>query len=133
MALSTDRATEQRDGKLLSVPVAASAVLYAGALIVANATGYAAPGSVAADLTAMGMATEKVDNSAGADGDLNIEVLRGRAFKFKNDGTNPVTQAHLGQDCYVFDDETVSSNATGTSVAGKVVDIESDGVWVFIG
>ena len=46
-ALTEDRASEQTKGKLLSVPVAATALIHGGALVVANATGYAAPGSTA--------------------------------------------------------------------------------------
>ncbi len=132
MALSADRSTDQEEGKQFAVPVAAATVVYAGGLTVADATGFAEPGSVAADKTALGMATEKVDNSDGADGDKSVVVRRGRAFKFENDATDPVTQAHVGKDCYVFDDETVSSNAAGTSVAGKVLRVDSDGVVVFI-
>ena len=43
MALSQDRNTPFKDGEIIAVPVAASAVIYAGALVVANASGIAAP------------------------------------------------------------------------------------------
>ena len=134
-ALTEDRATEQTKGKLLSVPVAATALIHGGALVVANATGYAAPGSTATGLTVLGMATERVDNSAGADGEQRIEVRRGRAFKFENEGGDAVGQADLLQDCYIVDDQTVAAtDGTGTrSRAGRVVGVDDDGVWVEIG
>ncbi|MBA1445870.1 MAG: hypothetical protein M3H12_18775 [Chromatiales bacterium] len=132
-ALTEDRATEMMDGKLLAIGVAAAAMIYGGSLVVADANGYAAPGSISANLAAMGRAEEFVDNTGGADGEKTVRVRRGRAFKFENSGTNPLTQAHVGRSCYVEDDQTVSSNATGTSVAGEVLGVESDGVWVFIG
>lgn len=52
MPLSTDRNTPERDGRLVTHPMAAGKKIYAGALVVLNATGYAEPGSTATTLTA---------------------------------------------------------------------------------
>lgn len=132
MALAADRNTPMKDGELIAVPVAANAKIYAGALTVANATGYAAPGSTATTLTYLGRAEEAVDNTGGADGAKTALIRRGKAFKYKNSGADPVTQAELGKACYIVDDETVAkTNGTSTrSAAGIVVGIEADGVWV---
>jgi hypothetical protein len=132
MALTADRKTNMKDGELISVPVAASTKIYAGGLTVANATGYAAPGSTATTLTYLGRAEETVDNTGGADGAKNILVRRKKAFKWKNYGSDLVTQAELGKTCYIVDDEQVAkTDGTSTrSAAGKVVGIDSDGVWV---
>lgn len=54
MALNADRNTPTRDGKTVSHPVAAAKKIYAGALVVLNASGYAEPGSTSATLTAAG-------------------------------------------------------------------------------
>ncbi len=134
-ALAKDRNTPYMDGELIPVPVGAAKTIYAGALIAADATGYAIPGATATTLTALGRAEEYVDNSGGADGAVNVLVRRGKAFKFANDGSDPVGQAQMGTDCYIVDDQTVAAtDGTGTrSVAGKVLGVESDGVWVFIG
>lgn len=134
MALSADRATPKRDGKQFSDPVAASAQIYAGALVVLNATGYAAPGSTATGLAARGVAQANVDNSAGADGDLNVPVEAG-VHRFRNDGTDTVDRTHIGGLAYIVDDETVAStDGTGTrSAAGTIVDVDSVGVWVDVG
>ena len=128
----TDRKTPMKDAELIPVPVAAAAVIGAGKIVVANATGYAAPGSTATTLTYLGRADEAVDNTGGADGDINILVRRKKAFKFKNEATDLVVQADLGKTCYIVDDETVAkTDGTSTcSAAGKVVGIDSDGVWV---
>jgi len=133
MALTKDRNTHNRDGKLVSHPMAASKKIYAGALVVLNATGYAEPGSTATTLTAVGCAEEQADNSAGNNGDRAVLVRRG-VFKFKNH-TDAVTRAEIGKTCYIVDDETVAkTNGTSTrSAAGKVIDLDSDGVWVEIG
>lgn len=132
MALTKDRNTPFKDGELISVPVAANAVIHAGGLVVANATGYAAPGSVATTLTYLGRAEQSVDNTGGADGAETVLVRRGKAFKWANSGADPVTQASLGKACYIVDDETVAATngANTRSAAGIVVGVDADGVWV---
>lgn len=132
MALSADRNTPMRDGELISVPVAATAKCYAGGMAVANASGYAAPGSTATGLTYLGRFEETVDNTGGSNGAKSVLVRRKQAFKWKNSLTDAVTQAELGQTCYIVDDETVAkTDGAGTrSPAGKVLGVEADGVWV---
>lgn len=132
MALTKDRNTIMKDGELIVVPVAANAVIYAGAIVVANASGYADKGSTALGLTFLGRADERVDNTGGANGAKTVQVRRGKAFKWKNDATHPVTQASLGRKCYIVDDETVAihDNSAARSAAGIVVALDSDGVWV---
>jgi hypothetical protein len=122
-----------KDGELISVPMATNKKIYAGSLVAANATGFATPGATATTLTYLGRAEESVDNTGGADGAKSIMVRRGKAFKWKNAAGDAVTQAEMGKTCYITDDETVSkTNAGGNtqSAAGKVVGVESDGVWV---
>ena len=120
-----DRKTDMMDAELIPVPVAANAVIGAGKIVVANATGFAAPGSTATTLTYLGRAEEAVDSTGGADGDLNILVRRKKAFKFINYASDLIVQADLFQTCYIVDDETVAkTDGTGTrSAAGKVVGI----------
>lgn len=53
-------------------------------------------------------------------------------------GADEITQAEVGDNCYIVNDETVAkTDATGTrSVAGRVVAVCSpvtDGVWVRLG
>jgi len=131
-ALAQDRKTPTREGKIISNPVAGSTICYGGGIAVANATGYAEPGTTATGKTALGRFNQRVDNSAGADGALNVEIERG-VFEFANSGTDAVTQAEVGKTIYIEDDQTVCKTATGKSAAGKCVGIDSDGVWVEIG
>lgn len=133
-ALTQDRNTPMKDGELISFQVAAATKIYAGSLVVANATGYAAPGSAANTLTALGRAEEQVDNAAGANGAKSVNVRRGKAFKFANHGADLVTQAEVGKTCYIVDDQTVAKTdgAGARSAAGKVMGVEADGVWVYI-
>lgn len=134
MALAKDRNTLSRDGKLLSDPVAAATVIYAGALVQLNAAGNAVPASATAANISRGVARDKVDNSAGAAGDLRVETSRG-VFCFKNSaGADEITRAEIGDNCYVVDDETVAktSNSSARPVAGVIRDFDAKGVWVEI-
>jgi hypothetical protein len=128
-ALTKDRNTAYRDGSAVAHDVAASTMIYAGSLVCVNAAGYAVPGSVSTTLKAVGRAEENVDNTGGANGDLAISVRKG-AFNFANAGD--VTLAHLETNVYIDDDQTVTSVATGKSVAGKCISVDADGVWVLI-
>lgn len=132
MSLVADRNTQMKDAELISVPAAANAKVFAGALVVANATGYAAPGSAAANLIYLGRAEDYVDNTGGADGAKSVIVRRKKAFKWANSGADPVTQASLGKACYIVDDQTVAlTNGNGTrSPAGIVLGVDADGVLV---
>lgn len=132
MALTKDRNTPAQDGELVPVPVGAGEEIFAGAIVVANATGYAAPGTTATGLTYLGRAEEHIDNTDGADGDKHVLVRRNKAFKWANSSGDPIDQSHLGQTAYIEDDETVAAtDGTGSrSAAGTIVQVESDGVWV---
>ncbi|MDZ4042907.1 MAG: hypothetical protein U1D96_05355 [Eubacteriales bacterium] len=134
MPLTADRNTLRREGDILALGVAANVKIHAGALVVANAAGFAAPGSTALGLKAVGRAESQADNTGGANGAVTVEVLRG-VFKFKNAAADPVGLTHLLDDCYIVDDESVAATSgTATrSRAGKVLGIDPDGVWVEIG
>lgn len=132
MPLTADRNTPYKGKELVVLPVAAGVKIFAGAMVVANATGFAAPGATSATLTYIGRAEERVDNTSGGDGAQNIQVRRGLAFRWKNSAADPVTQAELGKTVYIVDDETVAKTNGGNtrSLAGQVVQLDADGVWV---
>lgn len=131
MALSAERNTPQGadvQRSPLNFPVKASTKIYKGSLVVLNA-GYAAPGSTATGLIAVGRAKKTVDNTSGANGDLSIEVEEG-IFKWANAGGDAVVAADVGSTVYITDDQTVNHTSTGKSAAGKVTQLDTDGVWV---
>lgn len=131
-ALTTDRNTPQKVGDVRSGAVAASAMIYAGALLMRNAAGYLVPGATATGLVGVGRAEERVDNSAGADGDLTIVYMPG-TFLFANSAAaDQITIADIGSVCFAVDDQTVAkTDGTGTrSRAGIVAGIDNLGVWV---
>ncbi len=111
----------------------AAVKIFKGALVVRNATGFALGGTTAAThVCTMGIAEETVDNSAGAAGALKIKVRPG-VYRFANSSAGDlITRADIGNVCYVVDDNTVAktSNSSARSVAGPIVEVDSDGVWV---
>lgn len=133
MALTQARNTPYRNGEFNNLKVEAGTVIYEGTLVVVNSGGYAEPGKTATGLTAAGRCEEYVDNSDGADGDVSVIVKRG-CFLFNNSSSDAVTQASIMKDCYIEDDQTVcATDGTNTkSIAGKVLEISSEGVWVEI-
>lgn len=134
-ALAADRDTKRRDGDIITLGVAASTLIYAGALVCKNSSGYATKGAVATTLKAIGRAEERADNSAGSNGDITVTVRTG-VFQFANSASGDlITIADIGNQCYVVDDQTVAkTNGTSTrSVAGRIVDVDANGVWVEMG
>ncbi len=127
-----DRKTAVRDGVQVVLPVAAATIIEAGKMTAVNAAGNSVPAANTVGLRVMGRAEQHVDNSLGAAGDLTVEVLRRRTFKFKNSGTSPVTAASVGSNVMVEDAETVATTTSNSIVAGKNLGVESDGVWVEI-
>lgn len=133
-ALTADRNTLTKDGRLRSLPVAAGKVIWAGALVVENATGFIEPATTATGKVAAGRAEQWVDNTGGADGAVSVRVARG-IFAFANSaGGDAIARTEIGKTVYMVDDQTVAkTDATGTrSAAGRVFDVDADGVWVEI-
>lgn len=128
-ALTADRNTPRRDSKQFSYPVAASTTIYAGSLVALDASGNAVPGTVSTTLVAAGRAEQTVDNSAGSAADLSVEVRQG-TFRWENGES--ITKAHIGDPAYIIDDQTVgrTDDTSTRSVAGVIVDVDPDGVWV---
>lgn len=85
----------------------------------------------------LGPATSPVagNNSAGADGDMFVEVALSIArdggvvsFRRKNDtGGTPVTQANCGSNIYALDGTTVTAASSGNSRTGELDEINADG------
>lgn len=137
-ALAADRNTPRLEGDIKSLSVAASALVYAGAIVMRNTAGNATKGQAALGLIGVGRADERVDNSAGAAGDKTIKVRQG-VFRFANSAsTDQITAAEIGKPCYAVDDQTVAKTTGITagvptrSPAGVVVGVDSIGVHVLM-
>lgn len=128
-----ERNTPYKDGELLPVAVAASTKIEAGKMVGANSAGYAVEGADSASVKILGIADETVDNSSGANGDKTVVIRSGKVFKLDNSASNAVDVADVGSNVFVEDDETVADVAgTNGIVAGRCMQVASDGVWVQI-
>ena len=90
------------------------------------------PGSTSTTLKAAGVAESRADNSAGAAGEIRVRLRKAPAPLRQQRLGRPHLLADIGADCYIVDDQTVAkTSGTNTrSVAGKVFDVDADGVWV---
>ena len=117
-----------RDGNRYHFPLLTAAVkLLEGVLWARNAAGYITNATGADGEKVVGMGSAEVDNSAGSAGDLNCNAVRG-IYQLVNSSANAVALTNVGQPCYVEDNQTVATK--GAVVAGIVVDVDDDGVWV---
>lgn len=101
----------------IDLPVIASDIIYAGAAVGENGSGYFRP-LVAADPFA-GFALLRADNSAGAAGAVNVHV-RARGIAILNvTGVTAVTDE--GSTVYASDDDTFTLTAGSNTAIGKII------------
>lgn len=118
--MTTLAAQKARDfvlGEHQDLPVVATDIIYEGAAVGENGSGYFRP-LVAADPFA-GFAISTVDNSTGAAGAVNVRVRnRGRVI-LSVAGVTAVTDE--GSTVYASDDDTFTLTSTSNTAIGKVV------------
>ena len=99
-------------GEINEFPVIATDIIYEGAAVGDNGSGYARP-LVAGD-PFRGFAESKADNSAGAAGDINVRVLSKGKIKLAI-GSLAITD--VGKDVYASDDDTFTlTQSTNTRI-----------------
>lgn len=136
-ALAADRITKSKGHlRRQAYPLAADAVIFTGAMVCIDADGFAIPAADTAGISdVVGIATAKVDNTDGADGDVKVVVEYGGAFLL--DAAAGIDQTNLGRDAVVSDDQTVTDAAAATNdiTVGRILeflDEAQDKVWVNI-
>jgi hypothetical protein len=105
-------------GEFNSVPIIATDIVYEGAMVGDNGSGYGRP-LVAADKF-LGHAIEKVDNAAGAAGAKEIRLRSGR-YKLVVALAGYITD--VGQPVYASDDATYTFVGAGASAANSYVGV----------
>ncbi len=108
------------------LPVIASDIIYQGAAVGENGSGYARP-LVAAD-PFLGFAEAKVDNSAGAAGDKTVFLKTKGKVRLSISGL--AITANDRAAVYASDDDTFTLTATSNTLIGYVDRWESSGVGV---
>ena len=132
-ALAANRATASRNtGAIRSYPVVASDIIYAGSMVHVNSDGYAAPAAASASSTGVvGVAIEKVDNSSGSAGDLDVMVQEGEFLV----AATSIAQTSVNLLVYASDDQTVDeTQGTNEPIAGILTEVVSaTSGWVLMG
>jgi hypothetical protein len=133
-ALAADRKTTRKAGgadRQRRGKAAGSVIIYKGAALCWNSSGYLVPGANTAGFRFAGWAEERVDTTGIADGVSEVLYSTCLAMKMKNDGTTAVAQANLGGPVWLQDDQTVRGTP-GNVLVGIAESIEADGeVFVF--
>jgi hypothetical protein len=131
--LAADKRIEYTEGVEVPLPVVATDIIYAGALVSVNAAGNAVPGNDTAGQIFVGVAMERADNATGNAGDKTVNVRRRGLFKLTL-GT-AISQVNVGDNVFLVDDQTVDVTAQCTNkiwcgiIAGY---IDSTHAWVDI-
>jgi hypothetical protein len=113
-----DRNTAYRQGLEMEYPLKASTRIYAGSMVALDSTGYAVPAANATGHKFVGVALQQVDNSAGANGAVLVRVRTAGVFDF---GATSISQANVGADMYVVDDQTFDDVDPGQGIkCGKL-------------
>jgi hypothetical protein len=116
MSLTKDTALKQVQGDL-GLPVLASTTIYQGKAV-GLSSGYARQ-LVAGDRF-VGHAFDKSDNSSGANGDINVQVLTGR-YRLQVPVTGASAVTDHDKPVYMSDAETYTLTKSTNSLVGKVV------------
>lgn len=96
-----------------AVAVAAATKIYANSIVAKNSSGYAVPASADPSQVIIGRALNAVDNSAGAAGDLYVQVEQG-AFDYNmGAAADALTNADIGSLVFASDDNTVTKTNGG--------------------
>lgn len=125
--MATLIANEPRDyliGDFVEYPVIASDVIYQGAAVGENGSGYARP-LVAAD-PFLGFAEVGADNSSGSAGDKHVRVRTKGTIKLAISGLAITSNDRVA--VYASDDNTFTLTSTSNSLIGYVSKFVSTGV-----
>lgn len=132
-ATTEPRNTLRRATHRLHAVVNTGVTIYTGTLVpLLTATGAAVPAGTANAGPAVGVALDTVTG----DGVKTIELERGFAWRFANSAsTDEIKKGDIGATCYMVDNQTVAKtdNSAARKAAGKIIDVDAQGVWVLVG
>lgn len=117
MALSSNQYREFEGGMYNELPVKGSTTVYEGSACGDDGSGYARP--LSAGDPFRGFAQDKVDNSAGSDGDKRVRLRREGVVKL--DVANVTGVNDVGKQVYASDDDTFTLTAGSNTPMGRIV------------
>jgi len=132
MALTVNRnVPHKEDAKQQLLPVATTAVIFKGSICILDANGFV---NVAAGATAgtafAGIAVGDIDNTAGANGDVDVLLFQSGRHKLPGTGA---AAADVQDVVFAVDDEDVTNvSATNLQKVGIVSEVDGTDYWVDI-
>lgn len=138
-ALTAQRDTQEKFHPAAMVHAytpAASTQFFKGGLVALDQSdsGLLKKGAVSTTLVCIGVCQENFTSPAS--NSRKVKARSGIHGPFENSaGADEIAADDVGKDCFIVDDQTVAlTDGTSTrSKAGTIYDVDSDGVWVFIG
>jgi len=125
--LATDTPRAYELGEIEAYPVIATDIIYEGAAVGENASGYARP--LAAGDAFLGFAESQADNATGTAGATNVRVRTRGKVQLAVAGATAVT-ANDRPLVYASDDNTFTLTASTNSIVGRVSRWVSSGVCI---
>lgn len=130
VALTAGRNTPQAIGDDRSGLLGASQTVFAGSILMRNASGHLLKGATATGSYGVGRAEEA---ATSVDAGVTAIAYKPGVFRFANSSAGDlIATADIGAACYIVDDQTVAkTNGTSTrSIAGIIDNVDAQGVWV---
>lgn len=115
--LAVDTPRDYQVGDIEEYPVIAADIIYEGAAVGENGSGYSRP--LAAGDPFQGFAEQKVDNSSGSAGDERVRVKTRGRVRLTVAGATAIT-ANDRPAVYASDDNTFTLTSTSNSLIGYV-------------
>jgi len=129
-ALTADRNTPELEPGEREGVLGASQAIFAGSILMRNASGHLIKGATATGSRGVGRAEKR---GASTTAGVTAQRYRPGIFRFANSTAGDlIATADIGAACYIVDDQTVAkTDGTGTrSPAGIIDGVDAQGVWV---
>lgn len=130
VALTADRNTPELEPGEREGLLGASQTIFAGAILMRNASGHLIEGATATGSFGVGRAESRGTSTTAG---VTAQRYRPGIFRFANSAAGDlIAVADIGAVCYIVDDQTVAkTNGTSTrSPAGVIDGVDALGVWV---
>jgi len=121
-ALTKDTNRVYELGNINELPVAAGEVIYQGAAIGCDSSGYAK--TLEDGDTFAGFAEENYDNAAGSNGAKNVRIRKKGSILLEISG---ITLADVNKSVYATDDNTFTLSSTNAVYIGQISRIDASG------
>jgi hypothetical protein len=117
-ALTDTKEINEKASRMINYPVAAGVKIFRGALVKITPGGFLAPCAAEAGAAFAGVSSETVDNTDGANGDVDCDVFTEGLHQITGSG---FTQGSLKASVYASDDQTISdTQGANEQLVGKV-------------